>query len=304
MVDPRNAAHGTMGLPPQRAMNSPLDLLRALDASDRNGSFAGAAKELHRVPSAVTYLVQNLESALGVTLFERSKRKAALTDAGRRVLAEARDVIDRAKNLEALASHLAGGWEATLHIAVDGALPMAPVSKCIASLSEAGIPTTLRVDIEYQEGVLDRIERDGADIGLYLGFDADEEARPYETVAMPALRFVRVSAPGQVGRASSELVVRDSAQRFHDDPKRPYDDARNIIFLSDFHSKRIALLEGAGSGWVPEHLVQHDLASGALVLGNEDCEWTYNPVIVWPTGRPLGRAGARFLELLAEHVGS
>lgn len=284
-------------------MNFTLDQLRALDAIDRTGSFAGAAKELHRVPSAVTYLVQNLESALGVTLFERSKRKAALTDAGRRILAEARDVIDRAKKLEALASHLAGGWEATLHVAVDGALPMAPLSKCIAALSEAGIPTTLRVDVEYQEGVLDRLERDGADIGLYLGFDTDDQSDAFQTTPLPSLRFVRVSAPAQQGRARSELVVRDSAVRFREDPKRPYDDARNIIYLSDFHSKRIALLEGAGSGWVPEHLVSQDINAGTLVRDGEESEWTYAPVIIWSNARPLGRAGTRFLELLAEHVG-
>jgi DNA-binding transcriptional LysR family regulator len=43
----------------------------ALDAIDRTGTFAEAAVLLHRVPSALTYLVQK-KSELGVTLFDRS----------------------------------------------------------------------------------------------------------------------------------------------------------------------------------------------------------------------------------------
>ena len=41
-----------------------------------------AAAELHRVPSAISYLVRGLESATGLELFDRSKRQAVLTPAG------------------------------------------------------------------------------------------------------------------------------------------------------------------------------------------------------------------------------
>lgn len=38
--------------------------MEALDAIDRTGTFAEAAVLLHRVPSALTYLVQKTESEL------------------------------------------------------------------------------------------------------------------------------------------------------------------------------------------------------------------------------------------------
>lgn len=38
-----------------------LDALEVLDAIDRKGSFAAAANELFRVPSAISYTVQKLE---------------------------------------------------------------------------------------------------------------------------------------------------------------------------------------------------------------------------------------------------
>jgi len=58
-----------------------LDALLVLDAIARKGSFAAAAEELHRVPSAITYTVQKLEQDLDVQLFDRSGHRARLTRA-------------------------------------------------------------------------------------------------------------------------------------------------------------------------------------------------------------------------------
>ncbi len=42
--------------------------LEVVDAVARNGSFSAAARELHRVPSAVSYTVRQLEEWLAVPL--------------------------------------------------------------------------------------------------------------------------------------------------------------------------------------------------------------------------------------------
>lgn len=42
-------------------MRTSIEALLVLDAIERKGSFAAAAHELHRVPSALTYSVQKLE---------------------------------------------------------------------------------------------------------------------------------------------------------------------------------------------------------------------------------------------------
>ena len=55
--------------------------LEVVDAVARNGSFSAAAQELHRVPSAVSYTVRQLEEWLAVPLFERRHRDVELTEA-------------------------------------------------------------------------------------------------------------------------------------------------------------------------------------------------------------------------------
>ena len=77
-----------------------LDALQMLDAIDRRGSFAGAGKELHKVPSTVSYTVAKLEEDLGVQVFERLGPKVSLTPAGEELLKEGRYLLKAAQDLE------------------------------------------------------------------------------------------------------------------------------------------------------------------------------------------------------------
>jgi len=61
---------------------SPSTKWRALLAVVDEGSYAQAAKALHKSQSSVTYAVQKLESLLGVKAFKIQGRKASLTPTG------------------------------------------------------------------------------------------------------------------------------------------------------------------------------------------------------------------------------
>ena len=156
--------------------------------------------------------------------------------------------------------------------------------------------------IEYE---LDNL----ADLALYLGFDRDTEAAQWECVPLPPLPFVLVAAsshPLAAGPAGAderahfaEVVVRDSSSVFADAPKPSYLGSHNVVVLSDFHAKRVALLEGAGFGWMPAHLVRDDLEAGTLaVLDAELARWTYAPVRIARRGRSGARGARLFLDTL------
>jgi LysR family glycine cleavage system transcriptional activator len=76
----------------------PLAFLPTFEAAGRLGSFAAAAAELCLTPSAVSQQIRGLEEALGVILFERTGRTAALTLDGETYLKEVR------KSLQELAT--------------------------------------------------------------------------------------------------------------------------------------------------------------------------------------------------------
>lgn len=286
-----------------------LDQLLVLDAIARSGTFSEAAKRLHKVPSAVSYNVQGLESALGVPLFDRSRRRAELTPEGRRVLEAARAVLTEARALDRTASDLRDGWEPELHVVVDGALPIRPFTTCIRRFADPAIPTRLRVDIEYQDGVLERLDSASADLAFTLGFDGTGDEIGYDAQPLMPLEMLLVAHPEHpmvlapddraTRDAHAELVVRDSSPAFAATPRASFMGSPNVVYLSDFHSKRIALLEGAGYGWIPRHFVERDLASGGLVqLNTAPNRWVYDAAIVTREGQALGRAGRLFLETL------
>ena len=100
-----------------------LDSLQILDAIDRRGSFAGAGKALHKVPSTISYTVAKLEEDLGVQLFDRVGPRAEPTEAGRALLDEGRHLLRAARELELRVRRVASGWETELTLAVDSVFP-------------------------------------------------------------------------------------------------------------------------------------------------------------------------------------
>src|SRR3954470_10252384 len=68
-------------------------LLRAFVAVAQELSFTRAAERLFIAQQALSSQVQQLETRLGVKLFERTTRRVALTPAGERLLPSAREAL-------------------------------------------------------------------------------------------------------------------------------------------------------------------------------------------------------------------
>ena len=94
-----------------RRLSPPLHLLRAFSMVTRFGSVSRAAEALHLTQSAVSKQVKELEGWVGVALFERSRKRLALTPAGERYEKAVRAVLAQleAANLELITSDDGGG---------------------------------------------------------------------------------------------------------------------------------------------------------------------------------------------------
>lgn len=141
-----------------------LDALRTLDAIERRHSFAAAADELFRVPSAVSYTVNKLEEDLGVALFDRSRRKAELTATGRLVLEQGRQILKATEELTALARQAADGWEVELRICIDSVLTCDPVYDLIEAFQQVQPKTEIRLSEEVLGGSWDALNDDRCDL--------------------------------------------------------------------------------------------------------------------------------------------
>ncbi|MFF5971590.1 LysR substrate-binding domain-containing protein [Streptomyces sp. NPDC012769] len=83
----------------------PLTTLLPFEAAVRHASMTAAARELHVTHGAVSRQVQNLEKALGTSLFERGTRSLRPTAQARRLAAAVREALDL---IEAAAEEISG----------------------------------------------------------------------------------------------------------------------------------------------------------------------------------------------------
>jgi len=291
-----------------------LDALAVLDAIDRRGSFAAAADELGRVPSAVTYTVRRLEDALDVLLFDRRGHRARLTPAGRELLAAGRQLLEDAERAAQRVRRVATGWESELAIAVDAIVPRSRVWPLVAAFdahctSEGAPRTRLELTREVLGGTWDAVADGRADLAI----GATGEPPPgggWRTRRIAEVELVFAVAPSHplaAGRgplAEAEIaayravVAADTSRRL---PARSVGvlSGQDALVVPDFDAKLEAQLAGLGVGFLPLPLAAPHLASGALVARDTEAPRGVAPLhVAWREARP-GRALAWWIEAAA-----
>ena len=149
-----------------------LDALAVLDTIARRGSFAAAAAELGKVPSALTYTVRRLEEQLDVLLFDRRGRRARLTPAGQELLDQGRLLLRAADDLACRVREVASGWEVELRIALDAVIAFDRVEPLLADFYRLGAPTRLRFSVEVLDGGWDALLSGRADLAIGMSGEA------------------------------------------------------------------------------------------------------------------------------------
>ena len=290
-------------------MSWTLDQLETLEAIEATGSFAAAARKLGRVTSAVSYQIKTLEQSLGLVLFDRSGHRATLTQPGRVILDEARAVLARSRGLTQVAQQLGQGWEPVLKVVVEGIVPQPPVMRALRRFGQRGLPTRVRMKVEYLTGVEEQFVNSGADLMILLGGQ-----ERWATVTLPEIEMLLLAhrdhpvhrPEGPPDRETLgtwvELTVADSGSQPRPKPQEFSLGGPQLLELSDFYSKRQALLGGVGFGWLPRHLAQGHMEALRLVDFEEGSRVRLQPRLAHRRGQVLGRSAQLFASLLMEEV--
>ncbi len=95
-----------------------LYTMRYVLAVAEHENFSLAAQDCHVGQPALSQQISKLEKELGVTLFSRSSKGAALTEAGREFVRRAREILQRSEALESEMSLYAGLRRGTLNLGI------------------------------------------------------------------------------------------------------------------------------------------------------------------------------------------
>ena len=259
-----------------------LDALLVLDAIARKGSFAAAAEELHRVPSAITYTVQKLEQDLDVQLFDRSGHRARLTRAGEELLREGRHLLRAATDIECRVQRIAKGWETELRIAYNDIIPGERLCPLILEFYREGAGTRLRLSAEILEGCWDALFSGRAD--LVIGAPSEIPPEPgVATRPFGEIEFVFAIAPDHpLAEAPEPIAVSDilqhrivvAADSSRNLPPRSVglSNGQDTLTVPTMQAKLETQAAGLGVGFLPINMAAPAIAAGRLVRKQVDEE--------------------------------
>lgn len=283
-----------------------FDQLRIFLAIVDTGSFAAAGRRLNRAVSVISYGIANLETQLGLTLFEREgTRKPKLTVAGRAVLAEVRAVSQGIDGLRATVKGLLEGLEAEVDLAIDVMLPPERVGRVLRAFATEFPTVQLKLHVEALGAitamVLDRKAAIGISGPLAAGIEGVEcisaGSVPMVPVAAPDHPLGRMERiPPGAGREYTQLVLTDRS-RFTEG--RDYSVMSPKTWrLADLGAKHALLREGIGWGNMPLPLIEPDLIAGTLIrLAMPDHPGgIYRFAGVWRRDAPPGPAASWLLD--------
>jgi DNA-binding transcriptional LysR family regulator len=259
------------------------EALSMMEVIGRTGSFAAAARELGKVPSALTYNVRQLEDALDVLLFDRGSRQARFTAAGEELLNEGLRLLEQMDAVASRVKRVATGWETQLTLAVDGVISRLTVFELCEAFyalqpdgAQSGPGTRLRLRTEVLAGTWEALVRGQADLAIGVG---TERTLPVGIQMQPlgALPFVFAVAPhhplAQIDGVIDDtellrhraVAVADSAQHFAPLTVNLLP-GQDVLTVASMQAKIEAQIRCMGCGFIPEPLAREHIAAGRLVV--------------------------------------
>ena len=291
-------------------MSLTLDALTVLDAIDRRGSFAAAAEEIYRVPSAISYTVQKLEQDLDITIFDRSGHRATLTPAGKALLEEGRNLLRAAQDLENHVKHIATGWEGRLSIALESIIPVNKILPLVQSFYTENSGTQIQIRKEVLGGTWDALITGRAD--LIIGASSDGlPVGGYSSMALGEFKMLFTVSPNHPladanEPISSSAILKHRAVAIADTSRQLAPrttgllTGQDVLTVPDMESKIEAQINGLGVGYIPEHLIESALADGKLIIKKVENESRRREVVTAWRSNHKGNALKWFINKLED----
>lgn len=165
--------------------------------------FAAASRRLQMSPPAVTRAIAALEDTLGVKLLDRTTRYVRITEAGRRYLDDARQIVS---DLQAADEAAAGiNSEPRGHLAVTAPVMFGRLFVMPGIVDYLESYPDVEVDAVFLDRPVSLLE-EGLDVGIRIGELPDSSMR---ALRVGSVRHVLVAAPDYLARAGSPRAPQD-----------------------------------------------------------------------------------------------
>lgn len=251
--------------------------LQMLDTVARMGSFTAAAEQLHKVPSAISYAVRQVEKELGVKLFHRLTRKVELTEAGEHFIKEARQLLRQMEEVKAQTKRVESGYHKTVKLTLDNIVKLEQLKPLIEDFYNTFDYAELQINMEVFNGSWEAISEGRADV-VIGATSAIPVSGDYGVKPMGSIDWAYVMAADHPLASQSELTDEDLAAI----PAICLDDTSTILpkrhtwhsaqqrrlLLPNWFSAIECLKNKVGMGYMPRHMATFFIEQGDLIEVN------------------------------------
>jgi DNA-binding transcriptional LysR family regulator len=252
-----------------------IESLQLIELIARTKSFTAAAKALHRVPSAISYAVRNIEEELEVVLFRRLHRSVVLTEAGEHFVGEARGILNKMDEIRRDTRRVANGWQPSLSIALDNIVSSKRINALMADFYRHFDDVELIVRIEVFNGVWEALATGRADIAIgattAVPVGGEFCFRDMGSIAWSFIVSPHHPLANAPESLSTELLANFPAICLEDTSRSIarrdtwlLPNQRRLV-VPDWQRAINCFVEGLGVGYMPVHLARPFIESGRLI---------------------------------------
>jgi len=257
-------------------LNVTIRQLHVFATAARHLSFARTAEELHLTPQAVSMQVKELESVVGLPLFDRSSRRLALSTPGEYFLLHARRMLAALKDAEDTMARMKGVQSGRLTIGIVSTAKYF-VPRLLAQFRREHPGIELRLEVGNREALVAQLQGNEVDLAI-MGTpprELDTRAEPFAAnpLAMiaapehPLAQLPHVPAnllgnevflvrePGSGTRASMEIFFKE--RRIH---------PAMMIEMPSNETIKQAVMADMGISFLSMHTFGLELAAGVIKL--------------------------------------
>jgi DNA-binding transcriptional LysR family regulator len=252
--------------------------LRIFEAAARHLHFGRAAAELHISQPGVSIQLKQLETDLGLPLFEQMGRRMHLTSAGEELVCHARALLGRLREADEALESLKGAGAGELHIASTTTAEYF-VPRLLADFCRTHPGLKVRLTVKNRENVVRDLTENTVDLAV-MG----QAPHGLDTVAVPFARnpLGIIAAPDHPlakrrrikleQLRSDAFLIRERGSGTRDAMERAFAEQKfrpaETVEIGSNETIKQAVMAGMGVSFLSLHTTGLELATGKLaVLG-------------------------------------
>jgi DNA-binding transcriptional LysR family regulator len=291
-----------------------LNLLRTFAAVAQLGSFTAAAERLDIARPQVSLQIRRMETALGVSLFNRTTRRVALTDAGQLLFEQCAPLLRGMHEALDQVGHASDRLRGRLRIGAPVEHAVQVLAPMVAAFSQRY--PEMRVEFVVSDKVRDLVA-DGIDVAIRVGWMRDNSSK---VTKLADFEQGILASPEYLARHGKPQTPEDLAKHhwvaltlLPTPMTWTFSKASRVVTVRVSPSLRTdsavalrsLLVHGAGLSAVSLMHVQSEVRNGSLVRVLKDWSLPGGVVhAVFPPGAQVAPAARAFVEMLRRGVHS